>query len=238
MATGVLYFADLNDNSGITWTDPNNVVGQYNVATAVTTDFTGEQQGGGNLTSPNNLPTGITAFLVRFWDTGGDHVNDVVSFSIYNPHTAAIEDLFSYTAFNRLPTSSSGVSSFTFALQARFNAATDKLAFLQGLRVMWRSAAGANDGINISTRGVYLEYEYTSPTKEFTIGGALGALREFTADAYIVDRITKTTTLGAVLESPAPAPPRPIGYDPDFGTPAHHSFIVAVGHKNVYFGEF
>jgi hypothetical protein len=78
-------------------------------------------------------------------------------------------------------------------------------------------------------------------TKTFAIDGNVNGIeKSFTCDARVMDRGSRSFTVDAdlIILPGNPAGNRPGDYDPDLGSPDYHNYIVVLGHKVVYFGEF
>ena len=227
MAAGTLYFSDMDKNSGVFWTNKPNVIGQYNVATAYTSAIGNNEFGGGNVTDVLDLPITLDSFLVRFWDKTDQHINDSYFFQVWVGLPGGWQTLETFNLANPLPSVDTEFD-YIAAMQAKFNTASDKTVFMNGLQFRWACIVLTSpDNVQIATRGISIEYTFT-----FT-GDA-----EFSIDATLLAQVTRTVTLGAVLTSSAPVLPRPPGYDPDSGTLRLHSYLIVVGHNNVYFGDF
>jgi hypothetical protein len=178
-----------------------------------------------NVVSINNIPTGIS------W-AGYDTLWSGVQFAIANPKLYRNSGQFTTTIHDSQSTGANGgprgvVSQNYPALIANINQ-TKTFTVDARLKDRLTKTFAVDARVN---------HQYT---KEFTADGSLGVLIDFTADAYIVGRGSRSFTVDCdlIILPGNPAGNRPDGYDPDLGSPDYHNYLIVLGHKVVYFGEF
>jgi hypothetical protein len=150
----------LDVNSGVTWNnEPYAKVEDDNYADS--SDIGDAEYGGGNYQDITNAPDTLDLFQVRFFDINSEHSDDSYPLEIYNPHTSAWEILETFSSANKLPTSLT-TKDYTLIMIAKFNAAIDKVAFLNGLQIRFRcSKSKGADNVNIGLAWSKFVYTYT-----------------------------------------------------------------------------
>jgi hypothetical protein len=106
-------------------------------------------------------PTSLTDFQIRWFDSNADHSNDTYLLQVYNNHTTSWETLETFNSGNVIHTALA-TDDFTSALQTKFNAASDKTAFLNNLevRLFCQTKSGAGDDVRFSVAWCNFTYDY------------------------------------------------------------------------------
>jgi hypothetical protein len=158
MATEILHFSALDENNDVTWTGADNVIGSFGVNAANTSVLdTQEQYGGGNLEDVSFVPISIDSFIVSSYDATGAHGSDLIKLELYNPDTSAWTLLDSWTSGGSLPEDPTEVD-YTTSITTMFDLATDKEAFINGLKLRWRleSIVKVSNDASVYTQGCEL----------------------------------------------------------------------------------
>ena len=109
----------LNANVTTTWTDESNAFTEDDSYASASDSAAVGDYAGGSFQDIGYTPggLGLTGFLIRFFDVGGEHVNDTHLLQIYNTHMSAWETLETFDSGNLLPTALT-TKDYTSAMQA------------------------------------------------------------------------------------------------------------------------
>lgn len=141
MAQETRYIVALNVNLNVQWGNEFLAFGEDDDTFAIGTDITNiGDYGGGNYSNSQGTPTSLDLFQVRFFDILADHSDDTFLFQVYNPDTTSWETLETFDTGNKMPTSLT-TKTYTTEMQTKFNAASNKSVFLDGLQFRFYMSA-------------------------------------------------------------------------------------------------
>ena len=158
MGQRVLNVASVSEDNGVV-TDPANIVGQYDVATAtLAQDEAGNWTVDALLEDTTNTPTDINHFKFIHWNSGNPLGTDIFTLQFYDHDTTSWID-FSSSPMGPSETEYADGQYLTDIL-VKFDAAADKADWINAFAIRWyiQELKGA-DGAVISTQGVELEIE-------------------------------------------------------------------------------
>jgi hypothetical protein len=159
----IRYISGMGITGGVGWNNTANAINNEDDNYADSNDIPDMTYAGYDMQDVVSAsPTSLDLFVIKHMDINSEQDDDTFYFQIYNPETTNWEPLETFTTASKLPQGALALDTYTAAMQTKFNAATNKTTFINGLQGrLYCEKTKGSDNVNWGMAFCKLIYSYT-----------------------------------------------------------------------------